>query len=251
MSRLHWIEPGSPPHFPDPRHALRDPDGLLAAGGDLTPERLVAAYREGIFPWYSDGQPILWWSPDPRAVLFPERIRITRSLNKTLKSGRFQVTFDAAFQEVIDACAEPREGQSGTWITREMRGAYIVLHKLGIAHSVECWQEERLVGGLYGVAVGQVFFGESMFTRVSDASKVGLVHLAGQLEEWGFRIIDCQQTTGHLLSMGAVEIPRPEFLNWVKEGRDRPGPSAPWRLHWTYRPELRRQQRTPAPDAGR
>jgi len=243
MERLFWIEPGAPAEFPDPELALREPDGLLAAGGDLGAERLLAAYREGIFPWYSEGQPILWWSPDPRAVLFPEHIRITRSLRKTLRSHRYRVSMDTDFAAVIAACAEPRPGQEGTWITTAMRNAYLQLHRQGAAHSVEVWEDGRLVGGLYGVATGRVFFGESMFTRARDASKVALVHLAGQLQAWGFPLIDCQQTTSHLLTMGAVEIPRRVFLHWVREARQLPGPAGPWRLDWTYGPGTR-------PDSG-
>ncbi|MDD3448788.1 MAG: leucyl/phenylalanyl-tRNA--protein transferase [Gammaproteobacteria bacterium] len=239
MARLFRIEPGAPAEFPDPELALREPDGLLAAGGDLGPERLLAAYREGIFPWFSDGQPILWWSPDPRAVLFPGQIRIARSLRKTLKSHRYRASMDTDFAAVIAACAEPRPGQEGTWITAAMRDAYLRLHQLGVAHSVEVWEDGSLVGGLYGVAIGRVFFGESMFTRARDASKVALVHLAGQLRDWGFPLIDCQQTTGHLLSMGAVEIPRREFLHRVREARELPGPSGTWRLDWAYDPGAR------------
>lgn len=234
MERLFWIEPGAPAEFPDPELALREPDGLLAAGGDLGAERLLAAYRAGIFPWYSEGQPILWWSPDPRAVLFPDRIRITRSLRKTLRSHRYRVSMDTDFAAVIAACAEPRPGQEGTWITAAMRNAYLRLHLRGAAHSVEVWEDGMLVGGLYGVAIGRVFFGESMFTRARDASKVALVHLAGQLQDWGFPLIDCQQTTSHLLTMGAVEIPRREFLLWVREARQLPGRAGPWRLDWAY-----------------
>lgn len=243
MERLFWIEPGAPPEFPDPELALREPDGLLAAGGDLGPERLLAAYREGIFPWYSEGQPILWWSPDPRAVLLPEHIRITRSLRQTLKSHRYRISMDTDFAAVIAACAEPRPGQEGTWITAAMRNAYLRLHLQGAAHSVEVWEGERLVGGLYGVATGRVFFGESMFSRGRDASKVALVHLAGQLQDWGFPLIDCQQTTRHLLTMGAVEIPRREFLHWVREARELQGPAGPWTLDWAYDPGTR-------PDSG-
>ncbi|HEY9149013.1 MAG TPA: leucyl/phenylalanyl-tRNA--protein transferase [Gammaproteobacteria bacterium] len=208
-----WLEPDSDPaHFPDPQYALVEPDGLLAVGGDLSPARLLNAYRQGIFPWYSDGQPILWWSPNPRCVLYPEQLKVSRSLRKTLRKQPFQVTLDRAFAEVIAACSEPRPDQDGTWITEEMQQAYIQLHRIGLAHSVECWEGERLVGGLYGVSLGKVFFGESMFSRRSDASKVALVHLAEQLKMWGFGLIDCQVYSEHLASLGAQEVPRETFL---------------------------------------
>ena len=191
------------------------PEGLLAVGGDLRPERLLNAYRHGIFPWYSDDQPILWWSPDPRTVLFPEKLHISRSLKRSLRPGLFNVTLDRCFPEVMRQCAEPRPQypDGGTWITPEMLKAYTTLHKQGYAHSVETWQEEELVGGLYGVAVGGAFFAESMFTRVPDASKVALVSLVRQLQARGFRLMDCQQSSPHVMSFGAEEIPRREFLN--------------------------------------
>lgn len=201
--------------FPDVSKALRDPDGLLAAGGALTPDWLLAAYRRGIFPWYSDGQPILWWSPDPRMVLFPEEIIIRRSLAKRIRNGGFTVTLDRDFGAVIEACASSRLKQEGTWITPEMTAAYLSLHDLGYAHSFEVWREERLVGGLYGVALGNVFFGESMFTREPDASKVALVHLARHLQARGPGLIDCQMHTHHLASMGARDIARAHFLDYL------------------------------------
>jgi len=208
-----WLEPDSDPaHFPDPHYALVEPDGLLAVGGDLSPARLLNAYRQGIFPWYSDGQPILWWSPNPRAVLFPEHLKVSRSLRKTLRKRPFRVSLDTAFDAVIEACSEPREDQEGTWITEEMKQAYIHLHRIGFAHSAECWEGDTLVGGLYGVSLGKVFFGESMFTRRSDASKIAFAHLVEQLKAWNFGLIDCQVHTSHLASLGAEDIPRERFL---------------------------------------
>jgi len=192
---------------------LSTPEGLLAVGGDLRPERLLEAYRHGIFPWYSDDQPILWWSPDPRAVLFPDKLHISRSLKRSLRPGLFSVTLDTCFRDVMQQCAGPRTQypEGGTWITAEMLEAYTRLHELGYAHSVETWQEGRLVGGLYGVALGGAFFAESMFTRVPDASKVALVSLVRQLQAWGFHIIDCQQASPHVLRFGVEEIPAETF----------------------------------------
>lgn len=197
--------------FPPPDYA--DPSGLIAVGGDLSSERLLEAYRVGIFPWYSDEQPILWWSPDPRFILEPDGFKISRSLQKTLQRKIFQVTFDRVFEDVIAACSTvPREGQRGTWITREMRDAYIELHGLGYAHSVETWFAGNLVGGLYGVSLGKVFFGESMFHKKTDASKVALATLVEKLKSWGFHFIDSQMTTEHMMSLGAKEMPRRIFL---------------------------------------
>jgi leucyl/phenylalanyl-tRNA--protein transferase len=212
---IPWLYPDSP--FPPVERALRQPDGLLAAGADLTPERLLDAYRHGIFPWFGPGEPILWWSPDPRMVLFPAELKISRSLAKRLRRGDFSVRADTAFAAVTRACAEPRPGQGGTWITEEMRCAYLRMHELGYAHSVECWQEGELVGGLYGVAIGGAFYGESMFSRRTDASKVALAHLARYLESHRFRVIDCQMKTAHLASLGAREIPRRDFVAGLKE----------------------------------
>jgi len=199
-------------HFPPVNSA--SPEGLLAVGGDLRPERLLAAYRRGIFPWYSDDQPILWWSPDPRTVLFPAKLHISRSLKRSLRPGLFNVTLDRCFREVMEHCAGPRSQypDGGTWITAEMLEAYQRLHELGYAHSVETWQEGQLVGGLYGVALGGAFFAESMFAHVSDASKVALVSLLRQLQAWGFRLMDCQQSSPHVLAFGAEDIPRLDFL---------------------------------------
>ena len=191
------------------------PEGLLAVGGDLCQERLLEAYRHGIFPWYSDDQPILWWSPDPRTILFPDKLHISRSLKRSLRPGLFSVTLDRCFRDVMQHCAGPRPQypDGGTWITAEMLQAYQRLHELGYAHSVETWQEGQLVGGLYGVALGGAFFAESMFARASDASKVALVSLVRQLQAWGFRLMDCQQSSPHVLALGAESIPRREFLD--------------------------------------
>jgi leucyl/phenylalanyl-tRNA---protein transferase len=197
--------------FPPPDYA--DPSGLLAVGGDLSSERLLEAYRVGIFPWYSDDQPILWWSPDPRFMLELDEFKISRSLQKTLRRKIFQVTFDRVFEEVIAACSVvPREGQRGTWITQEMRDAYLELHGLGYAHSVESWLGGKLVGGLYGVSLGKAFFGESMFHHKTDASKVALATLVEKLKSWGFHFVDSQMTTEHMMSLGAKEVPRRIFL---------------------------------------
>ncbi|MCK9382978.1 MAG: leucyl/phenylalanyl-tRNA--protein transferase [Sulfuritalea sp.] len=198
--------------FPTLDTALAEPNGLLAAGGDLSPQRLLAAYRRGIFPWYSAGEPILWWSPDPRMVLFPDELKISRSLAKTLRNASYEIRLDTAFGDVVRACgSQPREGQPGTWITPEMQAAYRALHRLGYAHSVETWIEGRLAGGLYGVAIGRAFYGESMFSAARDASKIALVHLCAHLKQRRFGIIDCQMETRHLTSLGARPIPRREF----------------------------------------
>lgn len=197
--------------FPDTSAALHDPNGLLAVGGDLTPEWLLAAYRRGIFPWFSDDQPILWWSPSPRCIVRPESTTFSRSLRKVIRQGRYTVTFDQAFAQVLDGCAAPRAQESGTWITEDMRDAYLEMHQLGHAHSVEAWLDDDLVGGLYGLAIGRVFFGESMFHRATDASKVAFAHLVRQLDQWGCRLIDCQVTNPHLQSLGATEVSRADF----------------------------------------
>ncbi len=207
--------------FPPVTAALSYPDGLLAAGADLSPQRLLSAYRMGIFPWFSPEDPILWWSPDPRLVLFPENLKISRSLRKTLKKGEFEIRVDTSFRKVMEACAAPRRGEAGTWIGKEMIEAYSILHEMGHSHSIESWREGELVGGLYGIALGRVFFGESMFSRQSDASKVAFAHLVLQLRRWGFRMIDCQVRTDHLVSLGATEIPRSQFsalLGMLVEG---------------------------------
>jgi leucyl/phenylalanyl-tRNA--protein transferase len=203
--------------FPPLCQALNRPNGLLAAGGDLSPERLLEAYRHGIFPWFSPGDPILWWSPDPRMVLFPTEISISHSLRKTLRKGNYQVKTDSAFEQVMRACAAPRNEQNGTWIVEEMIAAYCELQRLGYAHSVEVWMEDELAGGLYGVSIGRMFYGESMFSHRTDASKIALAHLARQLERWNFGLIDCQMYTPHLSSLGAREIPRSEFVARLQE----------------------------------
>jgi leucyl/phenylalanyl-tRNA---protein transferase len=204
---LTWLQRDSL-DFPALNKALREPNGLLAAGGDLRPERLIQAYRHGCFPWFQDDQPILWWSPDPRTVLLPEQLHVSRSLGKLMRKGRYRVTFDQAFADVIRACAAPRSYAVDTWITSPMQVAYLELHQRGIAHSVEVWRDDELVGGLYGLAMGQLFFGESMFSRADNASKVGFVSLVEQLKNWGFVLIDCQMPTEHLLSLGAQTISR-------------------------------------------
>ena len=217
-------------HFPPVDSA--SPEGLLAVGGDLRPERLLEAYRHGIFPWYSDDQPILWWSPDPRTVLFPDKLHISRSLKRSLRPGLFNVTLDRCFRDVMQHCAGPRPQypDGGTWITAEMLKAYTRFHELGYAHSVETWQEGQLVGGLYGVALGGAFFAESMFARTSDASKVALVSLVRQLQAWGFRLMDCQQSSPHVMALGAETIPRRDFLNHLAAALTLPER----RGHWQF-----------------
>lgn len=223
------LDPDNPEEpFPPVEDAKQEPDGLLAVGGDLSPARLLNAYRHGIFPWYSSEQPILWWAPDPRTVLFPERIKISRSLGKTLRNRDYRVTLDTAFAEVISACAMPQPDREETWITEEMKQAYIHLHQLGHAHSVEIWQNNRLVGGLYGIAIGRVFYGESMFSRVRDASKIALVHLARHLADRDFGLIDCQVYTPHLISMGAEEIERRHFCDLLQHFCHQPGFTGSW-----------------------
>jgi leucyl/phenylalanyl-tRNA--protein transferase len=210
--QLTQLDPNNPRQaFPDLSKALQEPNGLLAFGGCLSPQRLLNAYRHGIFPWYNPGEPILWWSPNPRLVLFPEKLNISRSLHKTLRKQLFEIRFDRSFAQVISACAAPRRTDGGTWITEEMQSAYRQLHRLGVCHCVEAWQEGELVGGLYGLAIGQVFFGESMFHTKTDASKVAYVHLVQQLAAWGYKLIDCQVSSEHLLSLGAEEISRSNF----------------------------------------
>ncbi|MBD2859255.1 leucyl/phenylalanyl-tRNA--protein transferase [Spongiibacter sp. KMU-158] len=203
--------------FPDIDTALPEPNGLLAVGGDLSPSRLLDAYQHGIFPWYEQGQPILWWSPEPRAVLFPERIHISRSLRKQLRQDAFTIRFDSAFDAVIESCSELTQKREGTWITTAMKRAYKQMHQLGWAHSIEVWQEERLVGGLYGLAIGNIFFGESMFSRAPSASKIALVHLCEHLQAEGFVMIDCQVGNDYLYSMGAEDIGRPMFRRYLND----------------------------------
>jgi leucyl/phenylalanyl-tRNA--protein transferase len=223
---IPWLRGDAP--FPPVSKALRNPNGLLCAGGDLSPERLVEAYSRGIFPWFSPGDPILWWSPDPRMVLFPGELKVSRSLRKSLARGAFETRFDSAFEEVMRQCAAPRDATGGTWIVPEMIAAYTELHRRGIAHSVESWREGELAGGLYGVALGQVFFGESMFARAADASKVALVRLVERLRPGGLRLIDCQQATPHLASLGAREIPRAAFAQLLQESIQCPPTGERW-----------------------
>jgi len=228
---IPWLDSGDP--FPEVERALAEPNGLLAAGADLSLPRLLEAYRNGIFPWFGRDQPILWWSPDPRMVLFPAELKVSRSLARTLRNAHFEVRADTAFDAVIEGCRQPRRGESGTWITEEMTEAYGTMHRAGFAHSVETWLDDKLVGGLYGVALGRAFFGESMFARVSDASKVALVALARQLQHWEFGLIDCQMNTAHLASMGAREIPRAEFTRRLRELVHYAPVPVPWRLEST------------------
>jgi leucyl/phenylalanyl-tRNA--protein transferase len=226
---MHWLRPtDNPVRFPSPATASRE--GLLAAGGNLLPETLRSAYRQGIFPWYNPGEPILWWSPDPRTVLAPDALHCSRSLRKTLRQRRFHVTFDTRFRDVMLACAGPRAQYpgGGTWITHDMVEAYCALHALGDAHSVEVWQSSELVGGLYGVALGGAFFGESMFSRVSDASKVALAALCARLRAHGFALIDCQLPSDHLSQLGAVSIPRRAFLARLETALALPVAAGPW-----------------------
>ncbi|MDP1707866.1 MAG: leucyl/phenylalanyl-tRNA--protein transferase [Gammaproteobacteria bacterium] len=227
MQTPYYIQPHDT-GFPDATLALRDPDGLLAVGGDLAPQRLIEAYRNGIFPWYATGQPVLWWSPDPRAVLFPEHFRIARSLRKLLRQHRYSVTYDTCFTAVMEACAAPRNADTDTWITVDMIDAYSELHRLGHAHSTEVWHRGELVGGLYGVALGRVFFAESMFSRHANTSKVALAHLTARLHQQGYRLIDCQMHTPHLASLGAEKLPRHEFIRLLQQWRDMPPLATPW-----------------------
>jgi leucyl/phenylalanyl-tRNA--protein transferase len=213
--------------FPPSHFATRE--GLLAVGGDLSRERLLAAYRQGIFPWYSEGDPILWWSPDPRLVLYPDELHVSRTLQRVLNKRIFTLTMDSAFEPVITACAESRPRRNGgTWIVDEIKAAYIDLHRAGYAHSVEAWAEGRLAGGLYGVSLGRCFFGESMFTRVDNASNVALVHLVRALGERAFTLVDCQVSTGHLMRMGAREIPRARFLRQLRQSLTAPTLKGRW-----------------------
>lgn len=234
-----WIDPqNSECRFPDVSLALAEPNGLLAIGGNLSPQCLLNAYEQGIFPWYNTGQPVLWWCPDPRSVLFPGEIKVSRSLRKTLNKNVFTVTLDTVFTQVIEACAGTRPGASGTWITREMKNAYSQLFELGFAHSAEAWFDGKLVGGLYGVAMGGAFFGESMFYRHRDASKVAFCWLARQLDAWGYKLIDCQISSQHLASLGARDISRREFRRLLPDALGQPGQSAPWHFDAGFNPHI-------------
>ena len=223
ITLLHAVTP-----FPPVEQALSQPNGLLAAGADLSPERLLEAYRRGIFPWFSPGDPILWWSPDPRMVLFPDEFKISKSLRKTLIKGQYEIRCDSGFEQVMRACSMPREGQNGTWIQEDMIAAYVRLHHMGFAHSIETWMDGELAGGLYGVSIGRMFYGESMFSLKTDASKIALACLTSQLKRWNFGMIDCQMNTPHLASLGAREIPRKEFLMRLQELIHYPNLSSPW-----------------------
>ena len=225
---LHWLHHDDP--FPPVSMALAAPNGLLAAGGDLSAGRLMDAYRHGIFPWFNPDQPVLWWSPDPRTVLYPHELKVSRSLAKALRKRAYEVRADTSFRAVMQACARPRPSQDGTWISDKMISAYCILHEKGVAHSVETWIDGKLAGGLYGVALGRAFFGESMFTRAADASKIALVHLVRQLERWNFGIIDCQVHTGHLASLGARAISRADFVRKLQELVNYADATGRWKL---------------------
>ena len=231
---IPWLNRDTP--FPPLEYAMEQPNGLLAAGADLSPERLLDAYHRGIFPWYSAGDPILWWSPDPRMVLFPAELRVTRSLAKVLRNRAYEIRFDTAFDAVIRGCAAARPGQSGTWITDEIATAYRRLHESGFAHSIETWIDDALVGGFYGVAIGRMFFGESMFAQARDASKIAFVHGMRWLQAHGFEMIDCQMHTDHLESLGAREIARGDFLTQLQELIDYPQPAGRWEYSLAIRP---------------
>ena len=228
MMRLPLLDPEAHDRFPDPRDALGDPNGLLALGGDLSPQRLLAAYRRGIFPWFGEREPILWWSPDPRCVFYTASLRVNRSLRRQLAGKRWRLTIDHGFDAVIRACAAPRTGDSGTWLVPAMIDAYGELHRLGHAHSVEVWDDERLVGGIYGVAIGRLFCGESMFSAESGGSKIALVALARLLHEMDFPLIDTQVSNPHTLGLGAIDMPRGQFLQEVARLGHSPGRIGSW-----------------------
>ena len=225
--RLHWLDPRNPQQpFPAPALAMRDPNGLLAIGGDLSSVRLLRAYSQGIFPWFNPDEPILWWSPDPRAVLDPRRFHTSRSLARRLRKADFALSFNLAFRQVLDACAAPRARARGTWLSTEMKQSYFQLHALGHAQSIEVWQNGKLAGGLYGVSLGRAFFGESMFSRMQDGSKIALHFLCKQLVAWNCELLDCQVGSPHLAMLGAVELPREQFLSQLRtalENGDQPG----------------------------
>jgi len=247
----YWIDPyDESGGFPNVSLAMKEPNGLLAVGGNLSPKRLIDAYHKGIFPWYTDGQPILWWSPNPRAVLFPDKLNISRSVLKTIRKNHYRITLDTAFNQVITQCAQPRADGNGTWLTQQMILAYSTLNELGYAHSAECWLGEELVGGLYGVAIGRVFFGESMYSHCSDASKIAFIHLACQLKEWGYTVIDCQVHSNYLKSLGSIEIPRSDYINLINRWTRVPGQSEQWQLDNTLIKaliELQRQRKVIQP----
>lgn len=229
MIRIPILQPGSDEAFPSIESALREPNGLLAAGGDLRPARLLQAYAQGIFPWFSPGEPILWWSPDPRMVFRTDAMHVPRRLARWLRSCEWRISADTDFSGVMRACAAPRAGQSGTWITRSMLAAYAELHELGHAHSIEVYRGDDCVGGIYGVAIGRMFYGESMFSRASNGSKVALLALARQLRDWGWPLIDAQVSSGHLQTLGAQELPRLEFSRQIGRLVAQPGRVGSWR----------------------
>ena len=232
--RFYWIAAQEVSDIlPPTDQALNEPDGLLAAGGDLSIESLLHAYKRGVFPWYSKGQPILWWSPNPRCVLRPEDLTVSRSLRKSVRNRGYHVTLDVAFPRVIDACGRLRENKEGTWILPEVKAAYTRLHRLGLAHSAETWMGDQLVGGLYGVALGKMFFGESMFSRAADASKVAFVYLVEQLKQWDYGLIDCQMRTDHMQRLGAVTLPRHDFEARLTSLVSQHYTLKPWRLEMT------------------
>lgn len=234
MIRLPLLDEHAPDHFPDPHAALIEPNGLLAFGGDLSPRRLKTAYTRGIFPWYNEGEPILWWSPDPRCVFHTAALQPNRSLRRAMADKAWVVTVNRAFRQVMVACAAPRQNQAGTWISPAMIEAYCALHQQGYAHSVEVWEQERLVGGIYGVSIGRLFCGESMFSAVSGGSKLALYALAAMLRRWGFPLIDAQVSNPHLLSLGAVDMPRDSFLRTIATLVSEPFDP----LHWQDLPAL-------------
>lgn len=227
--RLHWLDPRNPQQpFPPAHLAMRDPNGLLAIGGDLSPTRLVRAYRQGIFPWYNPDEPVLWWCPDPRTVLDPSDFHVSHSFRKSIQRRNYALSFDRAFNTVLEACGGERVRGHGTWLGDDMRHAYVELFGRGHAHSVEIWRDGRLIGGLYGVTFGRVFFGESMFSRASDASKLALYWLCQQLQRWNFAMIDCQVSSPHLLSLGAREIARESFLKQIAAAIEMPATNEGW-----------------------
>jgi leucyl/phenylalanyl-tRNA---protein transferase len=223
---IPWLDRHDP--FPPVTRALTEPNGLLAAGADLSVERLLMAYRRGIFPWFNPGEPILWWSPEPRMVLLPEAFKLSRSLARRIRRGAFEIRVDTDFAAVMTACAAPRPKQRGTWISPAMQAAYADLHAAGYAHSIETWMDGALVGGLYGVAIGRAFYGESMFSRSTDASKLAIAHLARQLRRWDFGLIDCQMETAHLASLGALPMARSEFIQRLDCLVNLAGHPGPW-----------------------
>ncbi len=226
--KLCWLDQGCPPDsFPPLESALSEPDGLLAAGADLTPERMLYAYRHGIFPWYDDGQPVLWWSPDPRTVIEPDKLHVSRSLARRLRRCGWTWTVSRRFSDVVEACAEPRKGQAGTWITNDMKAAYQLLHKADFARSIEIWEHDELIGGIYGLCIDRVFFGESMFSRATDASKAAIVALCHEMHATGMPLLDCQVHSSHLATLGAKSMARSEFSALLRQicALERPSPA--------------------------